>query len=277
MNNYHKSIHIRRILRIVSVILAACLVLEVSVFAAYAMSPKRRYTHALDLGSKYLLSLDYEDAVKAFSKAIDIDPKKPDAYIGRGDAYAALNMDEQARDDYEYAISLDAAYREELLPKIEKLTPAESIAAPEPTAVPVQTATPIPTATPAPTATPEPTNTPTPTTPPALYVPPINGTGGGDYGGTYLGTSGEEYSFNLYTSNDDPNNPGVVYTPTPPSRETAYEMWTVETDVHRLDKQIGDRTLYAVFDTRDGNLICNIYENGALIDECVRIRRPVAG
>ena len=59
-------------------------------------------------------------------------------------------------------------------------------------------------------------------------------------------TSGEEYSFNLYTSNEDPNNPGVLYTPTPASRETAYEMWTVETDVHRLDKQIGDRTLYAV-------------------------------
>lgn len=277
MNNYHKSTHIRHILRIVSAILGTCLVLEVSVFAVFATSPERRYYHSLNLGNKYLLSLDYEDAVKAFSNAIDIDSQKPDAYIGRGDAYAALNMDDKARDDYEYAISLDEAYREKLLPKIEKLTPAESIAEPEPTAVPVPTATPISTATPAPTATPEPTNTPAPTTPSAPYVPPINGTGGDDYGGTYLGTSGVEYSFNLYTSNEEPNNPGIVYTPTPASRETAYEMWTVETDVHRLDKQLGDRTLYAVFDIRDGNLICNIYENGVLIDECVRIRRPVAG
>lgn len=277
MNSYHKSTHIKYILRTVCAILAACLVLEVSVFAKFALSPERRYIHSLNLGSKYLLSLDYEDAVKAFSKAIDIDPKKPDAYIGRGDAYAALNMNELARDDYEYAISLDEACRESLLPKIENLTPAESIATPKPTAVSMPTPTPIPTATPSPTATPEPTSTPTPTAPPAPYVPPINGTGGRDYGGTYLGTSGEEYSFNLYTSNEDPNNPGVLYTPTPASRETAYEMWTVETDVHRLDKQIGDRTLYAVFDTRDGNLICNIYENGALIDECVRIRRPMAG
>ena len=113
-------------------------------------------------------------------------------------------------------------------------------------AAPMPTSTPIPTATLAPTSTPKPTNTTTPTAPPALYMPPINGTDGVDYGGTYLGTSGEEYSFNLYTSNEDPNNPGVLYTPTPASRETAYEMWTVETDVHRLDKQIGDRTLYAV-------------------------------
>lgn len=259
MNKYHKSTHIRHILIIVSAMLAAFLLLEVSVFVVFATTPERRYLHALNLGNKYLLSLDYEDAVKAFSKAIDIDPKKPDAYIGRGDAYAALNMNDLAADDYEYAISLDAAYEDELLPKIEKLTPPAPTAAPEPTAIP------------------EPTTTPTPTAPPALYEPPINGTNGVDYGGIYRGTSGEEYSFNLYTSNEDPNNPGVLYTPTPASRDTAYEMWRVETDVYRLDKQLGERTLYAVFDMRDGSLICNIYENSALIDECVFVRRPLAG
>ena len=276
MNNYQKSVRTRSRLLIFSVILTAALVLESCVFLVFASRPEGRYMHALNLGNRFLLSLDYSEAVRAFSEAIDIDPKKPEAYVGRGDAYAGLGQDDLARGDYEYAISLDSGYENELLPKIEELSPAAP-ASPEPELEPEPTEVPPPTETPAPTETPLPTNTPAPTEPPTPYEPPVNGTGGAHYGGIFRGQSGTEYSVNLYTSGEDPNNPGVVYTPDAPSQETAYEMWIVEQDVCRLDKWTGDRTLYMVFDTRDGQIVCRVYENGVLIDDCVRVRLPLAG
>ncbi|MCI6567807.1 MAG: tetratricopeptide repeat protein, partial [Dysosmobacter sp.] len=40
-----------------------------------------------DLGVRYLSEGSYAEAILAFTAAIDIDPKRPDAFIGRGDAY----------------------------------------------------------------------------------------------------------------------------------------------------------------------------------------------
>ena len=40
-----------------------------------------------DLGVQYLSDENYDDAISAFSAAIEIDPEKVDAYIGRADAY----------------------------------------------------------------------------------------------------------------------------------------------------------------------------------------------
>ena len=40
-----------------------------------------------DLGVRYLFDGDYEGAILAFSAAIEIDPKRAPAYVGRGDAY----------------------------------------------------------------------------------------------------------------------------------------------------------------------------------------------
>lgn len=41
-----------------------------------------------DLGVRYLSEGNYEEAVIAFTAAIEIDPKRPEAFIRRGDAYA---------------------------------------------------------------------------------------------------------------------------------------------------------------------------------------------
>lgn len=72
-----------------------------------------------DLGIRYLSEGNYQEAIIAFTAAIDIDPKRPEAYIGRGDTYHTLaksmGLDEKAReeglghavDDYEKAIKLD--------------------------------------------------------------------------------------------------------------------------------------------------------------------------
>ena len=44
----------------------------------------------LSLGNKYLSELDYENAVVAFSKLIEIEPRNPQGYIGLADAYIGL-------------------------------------------------------------------------------------------------------------------------------------------------------------------------------------------
>ena len=43
-----------------------------------------------DLGVKYLSEGNYEEAIIAFTAAIEIDPKRPEGFIGRGDAYLGL-------------------------------------------------------------------------------------------------------------------------------------------------------------------------------------------
>lgn len=73
-----------------------------------------------DLGVRYLSESNYEEAIIAFTAAIEIDPKQPPAYVGRGDAYVgrAEDLDDESQDridlykmalaDYEQAISLGA-------------------------------------------------------------------------------------------------------------------------------------------------------------------------
>lgn len=77
-----------------------------------------------DLGIRYLSEGNYEEAVIAFTAAIEIDPKQVPAYIGRGDAYVGLaelaeghGSDafasyQSAEQDYLYAIDLDETLAE---------------------------------------------------------------------------------------------------------------------------------------------------------------------
>ena len=64
------------------------------------------FARNLDLGNKYLLSEDYDSAISAFSKAIEIDSMNADAQIGRGDAYKAKGDYASAWEDYEKAQEL---------------------------------------------------------------------------------------------------------------------------------------------------------------------------
>lgn len=82
------------------------LLVEVGFFIYQISSGTAGYTRNLDLGNKFLLSEDYDSAISAFSKAIEIDSMKADAYIGRGDAYKAKGDYEKAWDDYEKAQEL---------------------------------------------------------------------------------------------------------------------------------------------------------------------------
>lgn len=60
-----------------------------------------------DLGMKYLSEGNYQEAIAAFTAAIEIDPKNATIYLGRAEAYAALEQYEQALEDYDSVISIE--------------------------------------------------------------------------------------------------------------------------------------------------------------------------
>ncbi len=61
---------------------------------------------SLDLGQKYLLDGNYEQAIVEFNKVIEIEPKNVDAYLGLTEAFTKLG-------DYTQAISaLERGYSE---------------------------------------------------------------------------------------------------------------------------------------------------------------------
>ena len=64
------------VLAVIALLLAAC-----------GKSTAEKWQEQYDLGQQYLLEEKYEEAIVAFTAAIEIDPKQADAYIGRGDAY----------------------------------------------------------------------------------------------------------------------------------------------------------------------------------------------
>lgn len=64
-----------------------------------------------DLGMRYLSDGNYEEAIIAFTAAIEINPKQADAYLGRADAYMNAGTIEDdlalALSDYETILTLD--------------------------------------------------------------------------------------------------------------------------------------------------------------------------
>ena len=103
------------------------LVLAVVVLSACG-SAEQRWQQQYDLGLRFLEECRYEDAILAFTAAIEIDPKQAPAYVGRGDAMFQMakatagdaadpaQLSEEAREayenaiaDYKEAIRLDAA------------------------------------------------------------------------------------------------------------------------------------------------------------------------
>ena len=96
----------RQKLKKVIAVLCMLLCVEVGFFVFQMNSSANRVSRNLDLGNKYLLAEDYDSAISAFSKAIEIDSMNADAYIGRGDAYKAKGDYESAWADYEKAQEL---------------------------------------------------------------------------------------------------------------------------------------------------------------------------
>ena len=79
--------------------------------AACEKSAEAQWQEQYDLGVRYLSEGNYEEAIIAFTAAIEIDPKRPETFIGRGNAYIGSGETEEnlaaALGDYEAAIALD--------------------------------------------------------------------------------------------------------------------------------------------------------------------------
>lgn len=91
----------------VGIIVLACIIGAV-IFATGAGS--RKLNKQLNLGNKFLTELNYEQALASFKKAISIDPKNVEAYLGAADAYIKLADAEKdfkdKRELYDEAVDL---------------------------------------------------------------------------------------------------------------------------------------------------------------------------
>ena len=92
--------HKKRVWLLIIVVAAICTLTVVSTLTISSIS-KGKIAGLLDLGSKYLAELDYEQAVVSYLAAIEIDPKCEEAYMGIAEAY--LQMGEYGK-AMEYAM-----------------------------------------------------------------------------------------------------------------------------------------------------------------------------
>jgi len=101
--------------RIVALIAALALILSL---CACGQSSKGQtdeeqttWQEQYDVGVRYLSEGNYEEAIIAFTTAIEIDPKQALAYLGRGNAYIGSGETEEnlaaALADYESAVEMD--------------------------------------------------------------------------------------------------------------------------------------------------------------------------
>ena len=97
----------KKIWIIVFASVAAVALIVTAVVALASGDAKRSWQEKYDLGVRYLSNGNYEEAVIAFTAAIKIDPRNPELYIGRAEAYMGLGNIASARADYETALEID--------------------------------------------------------------------------------------------------------------------------------------------------------------------------
>lgn len=83
-----------------------CLILTI-ILTACSKPVEVRIQEQLDLGNKYLVEENYEQAVIAFNKVIEIDDKVIEAYAGLGAAYYGQKEYSSAISAYEKVVELD--------------------------------------------------------------------------------------------------------------------------------------------------------------------------
>ena len=95
--------------RILSLILSVCLLLGLCACGGNKgeMSAEGGLTwqEQYDLGIRYLSEGNYEEAIIAFTAAIEIDPKRPESYKKLAEAYVAIGDEESAREILEKGVA----------------------------------------------------------------------------------------------------------------------------------------------------------------------------
>ena len=85
-----------------TIILIAALVLGVLLIGgSFLGKGSGGWQENYDLGARYLSEGNYQEAILAFTAAIDIDPKRAEGYLGRAEAYEGLagTQEGQERED----------------------------------------------------------------------------------------------------------------------------------------------------------------------------------
>lgn len=80
--------------------MAAWVLVLAMLLALAGCSQAERWQKQYDLGMRYLSEQNWEEAVLAFGEAIRIDPNRPEAYLGRGDACFQAGRLQEAEADY---------------------------------------------------------------------------------------------------------------------------------------------------------------------------------
>ena len=89
-------------------IAAAVVVLAiVGVFVFKKISANSALKNQLALGDKYITDLDYENALLAYDKVLEMDPNNEAAYLGIAKALQGLAAKSEAAEEYETAIDYD--------------------------------------------------------------------------------------------------------------------------------------------------------------------------
>ena len=91
------------IIAVVAMLVIAC----VGGLAGVNAHKSKVQAKSLEMAEKYMSEGEYEQAVEAYTAAIDIDAKSAPAFEGRADAYVKLNKPKQAAEDYIEVIKLD--------------------------------------------------------------------------------------------------------------------------------------------------------------------------
>ncbi|MGN0674383.1 MAG: tetratricopeptide repeat protein, partial [Oscillospiraceae bacterium] len=115
--------------RIIIYIAIAVTVLALGILAVLSASKgaAESVDKHIDLGNKYLLELSYDKAVIEFNKAIEIEPKNADAYIGLAEAYIGLGDEDKAREVFELGYERTGDERiKEMLDELLGVTEEES-------------------------------------------------------------------------------------------------------------------------------------------------------
>ena len=89
--------------RTLRLLLCLCIILGLCACGQKETAPT--WQEQYDLGIRYLAEGNYEEAVLAFTTAIEIDPKRPESYLGLADAYEAMGDTAAAAQVIEDAIA----------------------------------------------------------------------------------------------------------------------------------------------------------------------------
>lgn len=94
---------------------AAVILLALAAGIGIYNAPANRLSRQLDLGNRYLENEQYEEAVLAFERAIDIDDRNMEAYAGAVEAYIGKGSQEELETFYDRTLAVIAELDEEFM------------------------------------------------------------------------------------------------------------------------------------------------------------------